>query len=303
MSARDEELAYQIVDAFTERPYAGNPAGVVLEAEGLTPEQMQRVARELNASETVFAGAPAEGGLPVRYFTPTQEVDFCGHATLALAVAWALARRPVDEALPASLRLATHAGPIPVELRPHPTCQVEAVMTQARPRFADFGYRLELLAGALGLQPAQIPPGWPLGLAYTGLWALVVPVISPDALARARPDFVALADLNRKLGCASTHLYSLTGDASLVSRDFSPAVGVPEDPVTGSALGATAALLLKEGALRRTPPVTRVTAEQGAAVGRPGQARIELTEEVPGQITVRVAGTAVSVARGSLRRP
>ncbi|HOX42140.1 MAG TPA: PhzF family phenazine biosynthesis protein [Myxococcota bacterium] len=303
MSAEDAGLAYQIVDAFSERPYAGNPAGVVLDAQGLTAEQMQRVARELNASETVFAGAPAEDGLPVRYFTPTQEVDFCGHASLALGVAWALDRRPGAEALPGQLTLATRAGAVPVELRPHPTCQVEACMTQARPRFADFGYRLELLAGALGLEVAVIPPGWPLGLAYTGLWALVVPVISVDALARARPDFVALADLNRKLGCASTHLYTLTGDASLVSRDFSPAVGVPEDPVTGSALGATAALLLKEGALRKTPPVTRVSAEQGASVGRPGQARIELAEDVQGQLVVRVAGTAVPVARGALRRP
>jgi len=176
-------------------------------------------------------------------------------------------------------------------------------MTQPKPRFADFGYRIELLAGALGLDAYSIPASNPMGLAYTGLWALVVPVVSRAVIDAARPDFAALADLNRKVGCASTHLYTQIGPNRIYCRDFSPAVGVPEDPVTGSAMGATAALLVREKAIDLTPPVTRIEAEQGHALGRAGRAFIDVRHGSAGPEQVRVSGTAVEVFTGRIRIP
>lgn len=298
-----ESIRVVVVDAFTERAYAGNPAGVVLDAAGLSDDQMQRIAREINASETVFLTGGAAGLFKARYFTPAQEVDFCGHATVALASAlvWDGRVELADGA--ARITLAVKAGDLSIALEPHEACGVEVVMTQAKPRFADFGYRIELLAVALGLDSYQIPPSWPLGLAYTGLWALIVPVATLAGIDAARPDFAALADLNRKLGCASTHLYTHAGPNRLYCRNFSPAVGVPEDPVTGSALGAMAALLVREGAVALSPPTAVLTAEQGHAAGRPGQARIQVDHGQSGPSEVRVAGTAVQVLEGRIRLP
>jgi len=295
------QIAYQLLDTFSAQPFAGNPAGVVLDAEGLAPEDMQRIAAELQAGETAFAGAPAGGRIPLRCFTPSQEVDLGGHAPLGLAVAWALARRAGAEALPAALSLDSRAGPVQAELRPHQDGGVEAGLGLPRPRFADFGYRVELLAGALGMQASQIPSGWPLGLAHAGQWTLVVPAVSPGALAGARPDFAALADLNRKLGCGTTLLYTHTGDHGLSCRGFSPASGVHEAAFSGVAIAAAAALLLKEGSLRKTAPVTRVEAVQGASLGRPGRALVELAEEAPGGPGLRLCGAAVPTCEGRLR--
>ncbi|MBN2494604.1 MAG: PhzF family phenazine biosynthesis protein [Deltaproteobacteria bacterium] len=292
-----------LIDAFTDRAFAGNPAGVVLRADALDESQMQKIAREVHASETAFVTAFDGRTASVRYFTPRCEVDYCGHATVAAmaALAWE-GRLEVDD-VPVTVQLATHAGQMACELRPHPYFGVEVIQTQARPRFADFGYRVELLAGALGLDAQQIPKGWPLGRAYTGLWALVVPVASRKAIDSARPDFAALADLDDKLGCASTHLYTYQGERELYCRDFSPAVGVPEDPVTGSASGAAAALLLREGAIAATPPITVILFEQGCAMGRPGRVRVEVDHEGESISAVRIAGTAVLVLRGQITVP
>jgi PhzF family phenazine biosynthesis protein len=295
-------VGIEIWDAFTDQPFAGNPAGVVLQAAALSDAQMQSIANELHASETAFV-VGGEGPLfKVRFFTPSCEVDFCGHATVAVISALCAAGR-IDPALPpANLTLAVKAGDLPVEVRALPDKTIEVVMTQAPARFAPFQFRRELLAGCLGIERFQIPEGWPLGLAYTGLWALVVPMASRQSIDAARPDFSSLADFNRRLGVVSTHLYTHVGPNEIYCRDFSPAAGVPEDPVTGSAMGATAALLCKEGSMKLTPPITTIQASQGDFLGRPGRMTIEVHHGPGGGIErVRVAGTAVKVLEGRLR--
>lgn len=303
MSPSDETIGVLLIDAFCDAVFAGNPAGVVLEADGLSDSAMQKVAKEINASETAFAVGVGPKHVRLRYFTPRCEVNYCGHATVAAlsALVWEGKLDPGEEGL--ELTLQTQAGAMTARLNPHPYYGVEVVQTQARPMFADYGYSLDLLGAVLGLESYQIPAGWPLGRAYTGLWALVVPVASADALRQARPDFVALAQLNDKLGCTSTHLYTFQGERQILCRDFSPAVGVNEDPVTGSASGATAALLVKENAVKRTPPTTVLQMEQGADLGRPGRVRLEVDHEESEIRAVRMAGTAVLTLRGQMVRP
>ena len=303
MSNADQTLNVLLVDAFCDQAFAGNPAGVVLDGEGLSDAAMQKVARELNASETAFAVGIGPKHARLRYFTPACEVNYCGHATVAALSALVWENRVDLGEEPLELTLQTKAGVLSARLHPHPYYGVEVVQTQAKPLFADFGYSLDLLGAVLGLESYQIPAGWPLGRAYTGLWALVVPVASADAMRAAKPDFVALAQLNEKLGCASTHLYTFQGERQILCRDFSPAVGVNEDPVTGSASGATAALLVKENAVKRTPPTTIVQMEQGANLGRPGRVRIEVDHEDSEVRAVRMAGTAVLSLRGQMVWP
>lgn len=277
------------VDAFTRVPFAGNPAGVVPEAAGLTAAQMQAIAREMNLSETAFVLPAEDADLALRFFTPTHEVDLCGHATVAAVHALGERGR-----LAARARVRTRAGLLEVERRPDGTVW----MTQAPLALRDVPPEARAaLPDLLGLAPEDLDPARPLVLASTGLWDLLVPVRSRAALFRARPHLSALAEHNRALGVASTHLYTfdpVEPGHTLHARDFSPAVGVPEDPHTGTATGALVAALVRLGHLPPGP----VAVEQGWTVGRPGV----ILAESDGT-HVRVGGAAVTVLEGWLRTP
>lgn len=292
-----------VMDAFTTRPFTGNPAGIVLEAGGLSEGQMQKIAREVNASETAFVIDKADGRFSVRYFTPQAEVDFCGHATIAVMSALAQAGHIEVQEPAVRVTLSVKAGDLQVELRPHPECPAEVVVTAAPPEFAPFGYSLDLLAGALGVSRYQIPDHWPLGLSSVGGWTLVVPITSKEALDAARPDFEALARLNLKIKAMTTFLYTWQGPTDLYARCFAPAVGIFEDPVTGTGMAAAAALIVREKAVELTPPCTRLTGEQGTQMGRTGLVGLEVDHGEDGVERVRFSGTAVQALRGKIQVP
>lgn len=304
------------IDAFTREPFTGNPAGLVPEAAGLSDAAMQRVAREMNLSETAFLLPPAAGGdFRLRYFTPTREVDLCGHATVAAFWFLAAEGRLVDRG---PFRLETRAGLLPVEVRPG-----AVMMGQAAPRFRDFEGNLAEVAASLGVPLDEIAAA-PLapGIAYTGLWHLLVPVRTLAAVRGAAPDLPRLARLNEALGVLTTHVFSLgetvTPEAVLHARAFAPLVGVAEDPQTGTASGALGAWLVHRGVLPRPaaphrsarpgePPeggVVRLVMEQGYEVGRPGRIEVEVAVGAAGTVeAVRVGGPAVVVLDGHLLRP
>jgi len=188
----------------------------------------------------------------------------------------------------------TRAGVFEVEREADGTVWMTQAPLALRPVPPDAAAALPAL---LGLAAEDLDTTHPLVLASTGLWDLLVPVRSRAALLRARPHLAALAEHNRSLGSVSTHLYAfdpVEPGHTLHARDFSPAVGVPEDPHTGTATGALVAALVRLG---RLPP-GRVAVEQGWSVGRPG---IILAES--DGTRVRVGGTAVTVLEGWLRRP
>jgi PhzF family phenazine biosynthesis protein len=291
------------VDAFTSSAFAGNPAGVVLDAEDLSDKQMQKVAAEVQASETAFVVGEEPGRFRVRYFTPRAEVDFCGHASIAVLSALAWHGRIQIEDEPVEVALSVKAGELPVEVRPHPVCKVEVVLTGAEPRFSSFGYSLDLLCGILGIDRYQLPEHWPLGFASVGAWTLVVPVTTKEDLNAARPDFTSLAQLLEKVGATVAMLYTWQGPVDLYCRGFAPGVGIPEDPVTGTGIAAVSALVVREGAVETTPPLTKLCAEQGTHLGRPGHVPVEVVHSDKGVDRVRLAGTAVQVMEGKMRLP
>lgn len=283
-------VAVQQIDAFTSEAFFGNPAGVVTDASGLSPSEMQLVARELNCSETAFVLPSDQAEMRIRYFTPAVEVDLCGHATIATL--HALNR---EGRVHGSVLAETNAGLLRLEVRHDKTCWME----QAKPAFRPFEGAAGEVAHLLGLEPADIDPSLPIGVAYTGLWDLLVPVRSLEALRRASPDARELGEHNRSIGVVSTHLFcreTVLEGSTLHTRDFSPAAGVPEDPHTGTASGALCAYLVKIGALA---PGTHVF-EQGWTVARPGLIFVEVAAEALG---VRVGGHAVEIMRGELLLP
>jgi PhzF family phenazine biosynthesis protein len=294
---------YQI-DAFTNRPFSGNPAGVVANAEGLTEGQMQAIARELNNSETAFLLPPLgpDHDVHVRFFTPTTEVPICGHATISAHYVRAL------EGAPAGVtRQLTGAGVLPVEIEKKPEVGVRIWMTQ---KPATFEHILTVdqrgrLLRALNLSADALATFGEVQVVSTGHSKVMVPLRSRAALEALRPDLAILSTLSIELRCNG--YYPFTLDAPSVGtfssgRMFAPAIGIAEDPVTGNAAGPLGAYLLRTGLV--VPGVdARVTfvVGQGEAMGRPGSILVEVARSSPrAVIDVRIAGQAVVVFKSEL---
>jgi trans-2,3-dihydro-3-hydroxyanthranilate isomerase len=264
------------VDAFTERAFQGNPAGVVPDAAGLSEASMLAIAREVGASETAFI----VDDLRLRYFTGQEEVDLCGHATIAsLHLLHELGRLPADCRRTAR----TRAGDLEVGLRAGQPYMVQNPL-QVRPCPEDPG---PLLGIATADRDGQAV------LAYTGLWHVLVPVRHVRVLAALEPDLARLARHNRALGAATTHIFACEGSPAGVdvcARDFAPAVGIGEDPQTGTASGAMGAWLVATGRL----PGPAVVAQQGST--RIGRIAVRVSGE-----RVEVGGPAVTVLESTLR--
>lgn len=299
-----EVRIYQM-DAFTYIPFGGNPAGVVPEADGLTEQEMQQIAREMNCSETAFVMKSDKKGadLRVRFFTPTEEIDLCGHATISTFVVLGMEER-FGAKLPITVVQETNVGLLPVMISRDAEGKIQAFMTQAAPAFKSCELSRETAAQLLGLQVEDIDPNLPIGLAYTGLWDLFIPIQGIEPFARMQPDMAGITAFCKSLGVASTHCYSLTTatpQAQLHTRDFSPAVGIPEDPATGTANGALGAFLLHHGVFAPEKERLRLVVEQGFEIDRPSYILVEVDGEPRSPRTVRVGGTAVPILQGIMR--
>ena len=283
-----------LVDAFTTDPLAGNAAGVVPHAEDLSADRMGAVAAELAVSETAFVLPSDDADRRLRYFSPTREVDLCGHATIA-AHAHLHEAGAID---PGEHTVETNVGVLDVEVDPDGVVR----MTQNRPtvRRVDVGY--DRLGDALGIDPAalrDVGADLPTAVASTGLAFLMVPVNFLTHLSGAAPDDAALEALAGEYDAAGVYAFTfdtLNGDSTLHARAFAPSLGIPEDPATGTAAGACGAYLREVGAFDGEFPDT-VVVEQGHFVDRPGRIRVQVGAEV------QVGGRAVTSLDGRLAVP
>jgi len=283
-----------LVDAFTSEPLAGNAAGLVPEVDGLTDDQMQAIARELNASETAFLRSGGEADRRIRYFTPTQEVDLCGHATVA-SHAWLAEEGTVEDG---THSLETNVGVLDIE-----TDDGTVWMTQEAATVDPVDLEYERMAAALGADPAtltDVGADLPLATASTGLAFLVVPVNFLEGVSGLAPDMGAVSALTEELGVTGVYAFTfdaLDAESTLHGRMFAPAAGVDEDPVTGTASGAVGAYLREVRAFEGELPEEMVF-EQGHFVDRPGRVRVCARQD-----PVRVGGRAVTALDGSVVVP
>ncbi|SDX60698.1 PhzF family phenazine biosynthesis protein [Halobellus clavatus] len=282
-----------LVDAFAAEPLAGNAAGVVPDADDLSDAQMQAIARELAVSETAFVRSSATADRRLRYFSPTQEVDLCGHATIA-AHAFLHESGAIDAG---EGTVETNVGVLDVEIEADGTVW----MNQDRPTVERIAPDYDRLGAALGIDPAalrDVGADAPIAVASTGLPFVLVPVNFLENLSQASPDAGAIEDLADEHGAAGVYAFTfdtLGGDATLHARAFAPALGITEDPVTGTAAGACGAYLREVGAFDDFPAEMRF--EQGHFLDRPGRIRVEATTEV------RVGGHGVTSFDGTLTVP
>jgi trans-2,3-dihydro-3-hydroxyanthranilate isomerase len=283
-----------LVDAFTDEPLSGNPAGLVPDAEGLSEDAMQAIANELNASETAFLLPSDEADRRIRYFTPAQEVDLCGHATVA-SHAWLAEDGQLDDG---THTLETNVGVLDIEIEDGTVWMTQETADVNR---VDLDY--ERVGAALGVDPAtltDIGADMPLATASTGLGFLMVPVNFLEALSGMDPDMGAIAELTEELDVTGIYAFtfdSLDRDATLHARMFAPAAGVDEDPVTGTASGAAGAYLREFRAFDGEFPDGMVF-EQGHFLDRPGQVRVRARSD-----PVTVGGRAVTALDGSIVVP
>ena len=304
MSAtRPTPLTIFQVDAFTDVPYRGNPAAVVLEPGDLTEQQMQLLAREMNLSETAYLLPPSSsaGDLRLRWFTPAAEVDLCGHATVATFHAGLEEGRLT----PGSYRLECRSGILDIGLARG--ADGRALVTMALPVpilegcFLDRGH----VAGALGIPAQDLSDTLPME--RTGEW-VVVPVSGLEVLRRMEPDFKALGSILRQGGLGSAVVLTretIEPSSGVHLRMFAPGFGIDEDPVTGSAQGPVAVYLAKHGLLaaHQAGKEARYIAEQGDIIGRPGRigVRVAFADGRPAAITIE--GRAVTILKGSIMAP
>ncbi len=286
--------SYLIVDVFTGTPLEGNPLAVFTEASGLSPDKMQRVAREMNLSETVFVLPPAAGGdARIRIFTPATELPFAGHPTLGSAFVLC-GQRGLD-----AIELETGAGVIRVEFAgrdglasPQPTDLppgpgLPGQMRQPVPTWEPYERAAELLA-ALGVTGSRLPVE-----AYrNGPRHVYVAFDSEEAVSRLRPDITALGEL------PGIGVGVFAGSGSRWKfRYFAPAFGVAEDPATGSAAGPLAVHLARHDQIAFGQ---QIEIRQGEEIGRPS-VLLARVQAAGGQVSaVDVGGSAVIVARGEL---
>ena len=285
---------FYIVDVFAEKKYAGNQLAVVRGAGDLSGEEMQKIALEMNYSETTFVlgeeGSGEAGGYDVRIFTPGEEVPFAGHPTLGTAyvIRHEILDRPTE-----SIALNLKAGRIPVTFGDIPRMQ------QLPPTFGAT-FDPALVARALNLQETDLDERHPAQEVSTGLPAIVIPLKNLDALKRCRVDRERYLDLVS--GTEAKNLYVFCPEPheqgnDLAARMFADYYGVPEDPATGSAAGCLAGYLVEHRYFGTTTVDVRV--EQGYEIDRPSLLYLQAERNDDG-ISVSVGGKVQMVARGEL---
>ncbi|WP_405661848.1 PhzF family phenazine biosynthesis protein [Streptomyces sp. NBC_01166] len=270
--------------AFSADPGGGNPAGIVLDASALDDAAMLAVAAELGYSESAFLTSPdGRGGYTVRYFSPKAEVPFCGHATVAAAIALAERDGPGD------LVFSTPAGTVPVTVVREGD-ELRATLTSVEPHTTDAAPEdvAEALA-ALDWSVAELDAALPARIAYAGARHLVLAAATRERLAELSYDFARLEALMQRLDLTTVQLVWRESATVFHVRDPFPVGGVVEDPATGAAAAAFGAYARELGLV---PHDAVLTLHQGADMGRPGTLTVELR---PGDARIRVSGTGTRI--------
>lgn len=285
------------VDAFTKERFGGNGAGVITNADGLTDEQMQKIARELNNSESafMFSSNSPDYDVEVRFFTPKNEAPLCSHATVAAQVAYAIEHQTVG----GRVIQKTGAGVLPMDVTVKDG-NYSVVMTQGEPVVGEPlpNEVCAQIADALGIEEKDFIEGMPIAIASTGYGKVMVPIKSNELLHSLKPNEEHLIELSRQLGPNGFYVFTLNpGEEILVhGRMFAPISGVSEDPVTGNANGPLGAYLVHYNILQ--DPESKsfdFDIRQGEAIGRAGGMHVHVEKEGNVPKLVQITGDAVIV--------
>ncbi|CAM4183765.1 PhzF family phenazine biosynthesis isomerase [Bacillus sp. FH] len=283
-------------DAFTNKPNMGNPAGIVLDADGLTEEEMQRIAEKVGFNETTFVLSSEVGDIRMRYFTPGFEMDLCGHGTVGTI--FALRERGLLEEK-ASLTIETKAGILPIQIGVNENGETFIKMRQAAPQFKEFTGSKEKLAHSIGLEVNDLDVSLPIVYGSTGNWTVIVPVKNLDVCERMKPNNEVFPSVLKEIPNASIHpicLETYDEKVHMHGRHFSSAyAGTIEDPVTGTASGVMGAYYATY-VEKDVDHEMELIVEQGQEIHKDGRVTVYVTKDVENEkLQIDIAGTAVYV--------
>jgi trans-2,3-dihydro-3-hydroxyanthranilate isomerase len=286
---------YYVVDVFAEEKYAGNQLAVFRNAHSLSDTKMQKIAKEINYSETTFILSEEEqkGGYDVRIFTPEKEVPFAGHPTLGTAfiLQQEIIKKPIQQVV-----LTLKVGQIPVTFTYSRETIDSLWMKQIEPEFYQT-FDPRLISEVLSLEPSEIDDKFPIEEVSTGLPFIIVPLKSLNAVKRARiakDKYYELIDNTRAKAILVFCPEPYNKENDLNVRVFVDYYGIPEDPATGSANGCLAGYLVKNSYFGKDSINIRV--EQGYEIKRPSLLYVKAQKNEG--ITVYVGGKVIPVARG-----
>ena len=289
-------IIYQI-DSFTKEPFKGNPAGVVVNADGLSENQMQLIARELNNSETAFLFSPDDNDCDgiVRYFTPEIEVPICGHATIAAMYAIALEYN-LDSCI---LRYKTKIGVLPFEvIKKNEDFQI--IMTQGKFELSPAldNKTTNGLIEALGLEYSDLNQRCPIQIASTGHSKVMIGINSRTKLNKLNPNQNELINISKLIECNGFFVFTFDSDDKEIltyGRMFAPAIGIKEDPVTGNANGPLGGYLIQNKIVEYKDDLFEFNGRQGEKIDRLGvvNVRVQIQNESPSLIQIK--GDAVVI--------
>lgn len=288
------QLKLYIYDSFTEEKFKGNQAGIILDAENLKEEDMQKIAKELNYSETAFLFKSKNAFKKIKFFTPNSEVDLCGHATIA-AVKCLYDNNLLDlKEGENTINLETNLGLLPVIINIKNDKFSNIVMYQDEAKIND---KIELekafILNALGLTEAD-SGNLEIVKAYTGLWDLMISLKNKESLFNIKADMNKIKEISKKLDIISFHPFVLENNNQLTAyvRNFAPIVDIDEEAATGTSNGALAYYLYKSNILKENE---KLVCRQGEIMGRESEIITYVKEG-----KVLVGGTAIKVFEGIL---
>jgi PhzF family phenazine biosynthesis protein len=308
-------LVVKQVDAFTTHPFGGNPAGIITNGDGLNPEEMMNIASEMNLSETAIVTLPEslDTDFRIRFFTPSEEVDLSGH--VIIAATWALleeGRISVSNGLN-TVNMGTNVGRIPVDLTFYATDTPESssdrvavrngvacgelhriMMHQSIRDHRPADIPVSEIAEILGIDPAQISgTGLPMEVVSTGLDQLMIAVRDKETILDLNPDLIKLGLSNKKHNIHTNHIFStdtFSEDCVSYARHFAPAVGMWEDPGTGTAAAGLGNYLLRHGIVTSGEMVM----EQGNDSSSLARILVEVEESSLHEGAARIGGLATT---------
>lgn len=279
-------------DAFSTKPDKGNPAGVVLNADYLSEDEMQQIAYKVGFNETVFVLNSEKADLRLRYFTPGHEISLCGHATMGSLFCMKTRGLLGDSKI---IQIETNVGILPIEFD-HVDAKLMIKMKQDQPKFVSFNGNVEMLAESIGMRKDDLDLTKPIVYGSTGAWTLIIPVKNLRSFQEMKPKNNMFPNILVENPKASVHpicFETYSENALMHARHFSsPYSGTIEDPITGTASGVMGAYYLTY--INQEMDSIEFTVEQGQEIDKDGEVQVKVIRNIS-NMDVFISGTAVFV--------
>ncbi|MFC1553519.1 PhzF family phenazine biosynthesis protein [candidate division KSB1 bacterium] len=298
-----KKIRIKQIDSFTAEPFSGNPAGVVTTASGLTVKQMRLIAREMNLSETAFVLPPKtpSADMRIRWFTPTSEVNLCGHATIAAFHGLAEEEKyGMSRPGKFNFKIETKSGILPISVKKEVDALTLVYFGLPVPVFENVLFDSEKLAMALKTKSDNFDFKYDLA---KDSFQLILPIKTKEQLFAIKPNYFEIENICRKLKVSALTVFTtdtVDSESAVHTRCFVPLLGVNEDPVTGSSQGPLGIYLAEQNIVKGSSGNYSYIGEQGDCLEKAGRVRVEFKKTKDGYKNLQIIGTAVTVLAGEI---